>query len=159
MQDKAPNDYLEAAITVMCTLNRRASELAVEFGASGGTDITGFGLLGHSREMANTAGLGLRFHFSAIPFIEGARQLAEQWLFPGGSSNNKAFYSPYVTFDPQIKEEEQMLLFDAQTSGGLLFGVDPQNAQALLQKARSLGQELWLVGETTPGPGIEVKYS
>lgn len=150
-----PTDISEA-VGWMKRLNSAASRLGGEFGVKGGTDITGFGLLGHGLEIANASGVGLRFHYGAIPFTRGAKQYAREWIFPGGSADNRAYYGPQVRFDSRIEEFEQMLLFDAQTSGGLLLSVPEQNLETLLVRAAELGQPVWPVGEVIAGEGIEV---
>jgi selenide,water dikinase len=140
----------------MSRLNRLAGQLASEFGLRAGTDITGFGLLGHGFEMAQASGLGLRLRYRDLPFISCARKYAEAWTFPGGSSDNRIFYGPQVNFEPGISELEQMLAFDAQTSGGLLLAVPPEKLVDFEQRARELGQPIWLVGTALEGKGIEV---
>jgi selenide,water dikinase len=155
-QGKAdPTDVSEAA-GWMKRLNRIAAELAVEFGVRGGTDVTGFGLLGHAFEMALASGAGLRFSFGSLPFIRGARRYAQDWIFPGGSMDNRHYFGPHVRFATGIEEAEQMLAFDAQTSGGLLLAVPPGKMEALMERAAQLGQVLWEVGEVVEGEGIEV---
>jgi selenide,water dikinase len=155
-QGKAHPDHVAEAVTWMKRLNKQAAELAVEFGVHGGTDVTGFSLLGHGWEMAEASGVGLRFDFERIPFIRGAQGYAEQFIFPGGSSDNRLYYSPHVSFAPEIDEASQMLLFDAQTSGGLLLAVSPQVLDDILVRAEQMGQELWMVGEVVEGERIEV---
>jgi selenide,water dikinase len=155
-QGKAdPTDVSEAA-GWMKRLNRIAAELAVEFGVRGGTDVTGFGLLGHAFEMALASGAGLRFSFGSLPFIRGARRYAQDWIFPGGSMDNRHYFGPHVRFATGIEEAEQMLAFDAQTSGGLLLAVPPGQMGALMERAAQVGQVLWEVGEVVEGEGIEV---
>jgi selenide,water dikinase len=150
-----PNDVAEV-VEWMQRLNNGAAELAEEFEVCGGTDITGFGLLGHAYEMASASGVGLRFSYGKIPILAGARRYAQEWIFPGGSTDNRAFFSSHVKFDPQIDEPSQMLLFDAQTSGGLLLSVAPENLEPMLARATESGLELWQVGEVVAGEGIEV---
>jgi selenide,water dikinase len=140
----------------MSRLNQTAGQLANEFNLRGGTDITGFGLLGHGLEMARASGLGFRLHYRHLPFITCARKFAEEWTFPGGTSDNRNFYGSQVHFEPGIHELEQMLAFDAQTSGGLLLAVPPEKMPAFEQRARELGQPVWVVGEALEGQGIEV---
>lgn len=144
------------AVSWMKRLNKTASELAVQFGAKAATDITGFSLLGHGWELAAASGAGLRFFFGQIPLLSGARRYAENWVFPGGSSDNKLYFSEHVRFAPTIEAHEQMLLFDAQTSGGLLFALPPERAADALAEAERLGQPLWQVGEVVAGDHIEV---
>ena len=150
-----PTDVSEAA-GWMKRLNKTASELAVEFGLRGGTDITGFSLLGHGWEMAAASQAGMRFSFEKIPFTRGAHRYAQEWIFPGGSSDNSLFFGPHVHFSPDIDEASQMLLFDAQTSGGLLLAVPREKLGALLERAAQVGQVLWEIGEVVEGEGIEV---
>ena len=150
-----PADVSEA-VSWMKRLNKTASELAVQFGAKAATDITGFSLLGHGWELAAASGVGLRFFFDKIPLLGGARRYAENWVFPGGSSDNKLYFGEHVRFAPSIEAHEQMLLFDAQTSGGLLFALPPHQAEAALAEAERLGQPLWQVGEVFSGDHIEV---
>ena len=155
-QQKATPEEIAEVVGWMSRLNKTASELATDFGVRGATDITGFSLLGHAYEMADTSGVGLRFEFSKIPLISCARKYAEAWTFPGGSSDNRLFFEKHVTFDESIDEENRMLLFDAQTSGGLLLSVPPERLDAMLTRAEELGEQLWHVGEVVAGTGIEV---
>jgi len=155
-QQKATPEEIDEVVGWMSRLNKTASELALEFGVRGATDITGFSLLGHAYEMAETSGVGLRFSMDKIPFISCARKYAESWTFPGGSSDNRLYFEKHVTFDESIDEENQMLLFDAQTSGGLLLSVPAEKLDALLARAEELNQPLWHVGEVVAGEGIQV---
>jgi selenide,water dikinase len=140
----------------MLRLNKTAAELALEFEICGGTDITGFSLLGHAYEIALASRVGLRFSFGKIPFISGARRYAEKWMFPAGSLDNRAYFGPHVNFSSQIDEPSQMLLFDAQTSGGLLLSVAPEKLQSLLMRADEVGQVLWEIGEVTLSIVIQI---
>lgn len=140
----------------MKTLNKTASRLAREFDLRGGTDVTGFGLLGHGWEMAKGAGVKLRIESANVPFTSAARKFAEQGAFPGGSLDNRTFYSPHVTFSSTLEPWEQKLLFDAQTSGGLLLAVHFAKAAAFAARAAELQQPAWQIGEVVEGQGIEV---
>ena len=153
---KANPDDVSEVVGWMQRLNKTVSELAQDFEVQGGTDITGFSLLGHGYEMVQASKVGLRFYFRKIPILSGARRYAQEWIFPGGSTDNRAFYGPHVKFDPQIDEPSQMLLFDAQTSGGLLLSVHPEKVKALFARAEHLGQALWEIGEVVSGEMIEV---
>ena len=140
----------------MKRLNKTAAELAVKNGLHGGTDITGFSLLGHAWEMAEASGVGLRFYFDRIPFTSGAKRYAREWIFPGGSSDNRLYFGEHVHFPAQFDEAWQMLLFDAQTSGGLLLAVPSGVLNSFLQQAAALEQPAWVVGEVTAGNDIQV---
>ena len=150
-----PEDVMEA-VGWMKRLNKIASELAVEFELHGGTDITGFSLLGHAWEMAEASGVGLRFDYARVPFTRGAQRSAQEWIFPGGTLDNRQFFGGHVHFDPKFDEAAQVLLFDAQTSGGLLLCVPPGKLESLLERARQLDQPLWEIGEVVAGDKIEV---
>ena len=150
-----PADVAEV-VGWMKRLNKQASELAVAFGVRGGTDITGFSLLGHAWEMADASGVGLRFEMEKIPFTSGARKYAQQWIFPGGSSDNRLYYEAHVRFASHIPETDQMLLFDAQTSGGLLLAVPGDRVDGLLERAEQVGQPMWVIGAAVSGKEIQV---
>ncbi|MBT7781315.1 MAG: selenide, water dikinase SelD, partial [Anaerolineae bacterium] len=136
---------------------KTASEIALEFGIRGATDITGFSLLGHAHEMADTSGVGLHFNFKKIPMLSYAREFAEEWIFPGGSADNKLYFEKHVSFADNIDEASRMLLFDAQTSGGLLLSVPADKLDAFMARGEELAQPLWHIGEVVTGKGIKVK--
>lgn len=150
-----PQDVAEA-VDWMKRLNKTASELAVEFNLRAGTDVTGFSLLGHAWEMAEASRVGLRFYFNRIPILKGALRYGREWIFPGGSSDNRLYYAEHVRFSPTLDEVSQMLLFDAQTSGGLLLAVPGDRLEGMLKRATELNQPLWTIGEVIPGDQIEV---
>jgi selenide, water dikinase len=154
--DKADPTDVSEAVGWMKQLNKSASELALEFGVRGGTDITGYSLLGHASELAQASQVRLQFSFSRLPFTRGARGYAEAWTFPGGASDNRLYFGSRVRFAAQIEESSQMLMFDPQTSGGLLLSVPQQSLDDLLSRAAQLGQVLWPVGEVLEGEDIEV---
>lgn len=146
----------EETIEWMKRLNRGAAELAVKHGALSATDITGFSLLGHAWEMAEASGVGLRFHFDAIPLYSNTDRLADEWCFPGGTFDNAEFFKSHITFPKKMKEEAQMILFDAQTSGGLLFAIPPEKADECEKSAARKNIPLWRVGVVTESKRIEV---
>jgi selenide, water dikinase len=152
----APEDVAEV-VGWMKRLNDQASRLALEFDLRGATDITGYSLLGHASEMAQASGVRLCFSLAQIPFVSCARKYADQWTFPGGAADNRLFYGPKVEFSAAITETEQMLLFDPQTSGGLLFGVPSSSLDSFLARAQALGQPAWVVGEVFAGSGLAVE--
>lgn len=128
----APDSAIEKANFYMCQLNRTACETMVEVGVSSATDITGFGLLGHALEMAEASNVSIRIDSRQVPVIEEAFELAKQSLFPGGSVKNYEFVKSKVEFAGDINSERQMLLCDAQTSGGLLISVPKERSETLL---------------------------
>ena len=149
------NDVNEV-IGWMSRLNKFGGQLASEFNLRGGTDVTGFSLLGHGWEMANASGVGFRLSFGQIPFVSCARKYAEQWTFPGGSTDNRLFFGSHVRFAGGISEMEQMLLFDAQTSGGMLLAISREKLAGFQERAQELDQPVWVIGEALAGQGIEV---
>lgn len=150
-----PLDVTEA-VSWMTRLNKKACDLALRAGAKSATDITGFSLLGHALEMANASGCGLRLQFTSIPFLTNARKYGEAWIFPGGAADNNLYFIPQVKFAPGLDEVSQMMLFDPQTSGGLLIAVPPENLPGLLDHAREIDQPAWVIGDAVEGSGIEV---
>jgi selenide,water dikinase len=155
-REQADQADIDEAVTWMKKLNKVASELAQEFDLRAGTDITGFSALGHAYEMAEASGVGIRFSFQKIPFISGARKYAEQYIFPGGTYDNRVYFGSNVHFDTSIDEPSQLLLFDAQTSGGLLLAIPPENLPSFLSSASQKEQPAWVIGEVIEGNGIQV---
>ena len=147
-------DVLEA-VTWMKRLNKTASQLANEFDLRGGTDITGYSLLGHGIEMANASGVSLNLQFANVPFISCARKYAEMGCFAGGAFDNKTHFEPQVEFSDSIDEANQMLLFDPQTSGGLMLGVPQEKLESFEARAMELNQTIWVVGRVEGGSGIK----
>ncbi len=154
---KAPPEALEEAIPWMLRLNRDAVAALHATSARGATDVTGFGLLGHAVEMAQAASVRFRIWADRVPVLEAARPLAEQWLFPGGSAANEMYYSQWVDLAPGIADEAAMLLYDAQTNGGILAAVPAEEMDRFAAACRELNQPFWEIGEVIEGePGIEV---
>ncbi len=122
-RDLADAALIDRAVRLMTTLNRDAAAAAVEVGVDAATDITGFGLLGHLREMTEGSGYGARLSFDRIPILDGVHALAAQGIVPGGSQRNLAYVETAVSFDPRLDPTQRLLLADAQTSGGLLLAV------------------------------------
>jgi selenide,water dikinase len=107
-------------------------------------------------EMAEASGVALQFRFADIPLIAGARKYARQGIFPGGAFDNKKYFESRVEFADSIAAPDQMLLFDPQTSGGLLLGVPREKLDFLLARAREMDQALWVIGSVEAGRGIKV---
>jgi len=156
IRDQGEPGHAAEAIEWMSRLNDRASRLALQAGVRAATDVTGFGLLGHGLELAQASGVGLRIHSPSVPLFSGARRYAELGTFPGGSLDNVSYFGPRVTFDSRVDEPARMLLFDAQTSGGLLLCVPAESWQDLQAAAQGEEQPLWAIGEVVEGEGIQV---
>ncbi len=138
-RDLATPAVAAAAVETMIALNRGAGEAMAAVGVSAATDVTGFGLLGHLREMTSGSGVSAEISFSSVPIIEGAAQLAEAGCVPGGSQDNFDFLnsSGVVTWDEQLTQSKRLLLADAQTSGGLLIAVSEAELENLLRALRA----------------------
>jgi selenide, water dikinase len=154
-QQKASQEDVAEVVQWMKRLNKDASSLAVEFGLRGGTDVTGFSLLGHASEMAQASGVGVRIFAEELPFVSCARKYAGMGTFPGGAFDNQMYFGTNVHFAPDIPEEIQMLLFDPQTSGGLLLAVPPGKLAAFLRRAGEVKQPAWVIGKAVQGEGID----
>lgn len=154
---QAAAEDVQEVVGWMTRLNQAASRLAREFELTAATDVTGFSLLGHAMEMADASGLGLRLDFPHIPFVSCARKYADLWAFPGGAADNNLHFGPRVRFAPSLDEASQMLLFDPQTSGGLLLAVPPEKAADFEARAVGMEQPVWQIGEAISGSGIDVR--
>jgi selenide,water dikinase len=155
-QKAAPEDVAEV-VGWMKRLNKQAGALAVEFNLRGGTDVTGFSLLGHASEMAAASGVGMRFIIDKLPFVSCAHKYAGMRSFAGGLYDNLRHFGPLVRFSADIPEETRMLLYDPQTSGGLLLAVPRRKLAGFIKRAKEVDQPAWVVGEAFTGEGLEVK--
>ena len=127
------------AIGIMKTLNRVAGEEVTRGGVHALTDVTGFGLLGHLRNIVSASKVGAHVVLDRIPVLEAAREYVQAGIAPGGTHANHRFLADWVSYAADITKEEQLLLCDAQTSGGLLAAVAPARADALLAALHSRG--------------------
>jgi len=151
-----PEHVVQAARSMM-TLNKAASEAMQWVGVHAVTDVTGFGLLGHGLEMAQRSGVGLRIYVEALPLLPGTREYAAEGHVPGGTSRNEQFAAPHIKGNSEVDELTRYVLFDPQTSGGLLIAVPPERKDALFEALRGVGVTAWEVGEITEEPGIEIQ--
>ncbi|QRN84436.1 selenide, water dikinase SelD [Chloroflexota bacterium] len=136
-------------IEIMAGLNKTAAECMAAFPVNACTDVTGFGLLGHLHEMTEGAGVDAEINLSAVPILPEARQMAEMEVIPGGTLNNLAFVGPHVNFDPSLSRIDQILLADAQTSGGLLISLPASEADGLLAALADKNIQAALIGHMT----------
>jgi selenide, water dikinase len=146
---------IEEAIAVMNILNRDAARVFAQAGAHALTDITGFGLLGHLRNMTAASQVCARVCTDLVPVLSAAREYVKRGIAPGGTHANRRFLSDWVTYDSDVSEDEQLLLCDAQTSGGLLGAVPRERASEVVRELRSLGMlSSAQIGSIEPGePG------
>jgi selenide,water dikinase len=150
---RAHIEHVEAAVISMSRLNRDASRAARRVGIHAMTDITGYSLLGHAHEMAHLSGADFYIRYDSLEWLPGAQQYAEQDIFPGGLGRNRSYFEQWVTFEITIPDAQRKLLFDPQTSGGLLMAVAPERAHDLLAELAAGGDEASLIGEVHPGTG------
>ena len=137
----------------MATLNNKASELMQEVGVHACTDITGFGLLGHVCQLAQNSQVGIKIHLASVPFFPEAGEFAKQGSCPGGLYRNREFYSAMVKIATEIPSHMQDILFDPQTSGGLLICLAPRKAELLLDRLRQAGvEDAAVIGEVVSEP-------
>jgi len=137
----ASDETIARAVEVMATLNRSASEAMLEHGEAvhAVTDVTGFGLLGHLSEMLGAGDVGVRLDSSAIPVLPDVADLVSQGVVPGGTRRNLNSVASFMDWPAGFTEEQQLVLADAQTSGGLLIAVAPHSAEALVAALRARG--------------------
>jgi selenide, water dikinase len=151
-QAVAPDPVAAAAIESMTTPNARAAAIAVAAGATGCTDVTGFGLLGHLGRMAEASGVDVEVGIAAVELLPGVQDLAAKDMVPGGSRRNLSWVRDRL--DPgDAPELTQLILADAQTSGGLLFGVEPGRAAAVAAEITATGVPAAVVGHASTGTG------
>jgi len=144
---------MQAAITSMTTTNAAGAAAAVAAGASGATDVTGFGLLGHAGRMAQESGVGLEIVVDDVPVIEGAAELAADGVVPGGTGRNLAWIEEWLDIGVGVDDLDVTILADAQTSGGLVFGVDPDQANDVVAGLVADGHTAAVIGRAVDGAG------
>lgn len=161
-EDACAPEILEGAVKSMLRLNRVAAEVGQELGVRGATDITGFGLLGHAAEMVEASGAGVLLHASKLPLLDGALSLAEKGHLSGGMKRNRRHLESTLGIKGQLMIESSLsaaltsLLFESETSGGLLFSVSPDRADRVLESFKRHGEPCWEIGEVTSEPAIRV---
>jgi len=142
-------DSMREAIEVMATLNKDASEAVQALGGRGATDITGFGLVGHACEMAESSGVTLRIDPARVPLFPGVLELARQKHLSGGVGRNREYVGGRAVTQASIERTLEDLLFDSETSGGLLVSLPIDAAQELVKRLRDKGhRHTAIVGET-----------
>jgi selenide,water dikinase len=123
----------------MSALNKDAARIMREVGVNSCTDVTGFGLLGHLHEMVSASRVGAEVSFKEVPLIPGTWELADDLIIPAGTSRNHEYLTDNVVWGDCLEYEEQMILCDAQTSGGLLMSVPSENSAAMLKSLEDSG--------------------
>lgn len=149
---EAKQQWIDAATRSMTTLNAKAAQIAVEaqFAVHAATDITGFGLIGHAREMASGSGVSLRIEAAKVPLLEGALECVRAKFIPGGLNNNRDFAECNVSYEAAVPEEIKTMLYDPQTAGGLLLSVASSDSKRLVDALQSEGVPAVIIGEVVP---------
>ena len=147
---KALPEWVAGATDSMTSLNKRASEIALHYDVHGMTDITGFGLIGHARELALASGVSLEINAGAIQALPGALESIRAGYIPGGLNANRDFAECVVEREETVSDELWTLLFDPQTAGGLLISVSTADCEELLKELRSAGIPGARVGRVLP---------
>ena len=153
----ASQEIIGSISRLMATLNRDAAKVMKTYPVSACTDITGFGLIGHLAEMLSSPSIGIRLESKAIPIIPEAIQYARNGFIPGGAFKNKAFRSSLLILAPHMDSVLVDILFDPQTSGGLLMGVGNDKAEDLLHSLKSAGiEDAAIIGEVLSEPAGKI---
>lgn len=134
-------------------LNRNAGTVLRVMGLKAATDITGFGLGGHLMEMARASAVSVEVDCAALPFMEGVEDYAADGLIPGGTYANRRHCACHTHTAPGVDELRSLLVFDAQTSGGLVLAVPPERAGEAVQRLAELGEPGWRIGRVLPARG------
>jgi len=150
---KASKETAAKMTKYMATLNKKASELMQEAGVHACTDITGFGLIGHACQLAQKSRVGIKINSIAVPVFTEVEEFARAGLCPGGLHRNREFYGKMVELSKQMPDYIQDILFDPQTSGGLLISLSPEVADPLVKKLHKAGiKDAVIVGEVISKP-------
>jgi len=146
----ADAETTQTAIEIMSTLNRAAAEALTELPVNACTDITGFGLLGHLKEMAQGSGVNVEISADSVPVLEAAKEFITANVIPGGTLNNMEYVADVVTWSPEISRTLRTLLCDAQTSGGLLISVPAEHSEKATETLLAKGvKAAKIVGQVT----------
>jgi selenide,water dikinase len=157
-QGVCPPQVLQGAVTTMSTLNRDGAKAMVKVGVHSATDVTGFGLMGHLQSMVRGSRVGAEIQLGKVPVLPGVWELLEQGVAPGGTHRNLQSVAGSAQWHPDLSEQEQLLLCDAQTSGGLLIAVAADKQDELLAELKSTGVAgAVVVGRVTEEPVGQIK--
>ena len=155
--DLLSSEQYEAVIAAMTTLNAAAARVMAEYPVSACTDVTGFGLIGHAGEMAAASGKTLRIMAAQVPLLPGALQFAQDCILPGGLYRNKEYLQPATSLAPDIPDAIAHLLFDPQTSGGLLISVPEAHSQAMLKALQKDCPDARIIGQVLERRDLDIE--
>ncbi|UCF96785.1 MAG: selenide, water dikinase SelD [Spirochaetaceae bacterium] len=149
-------EEIHASVASMKALSRYAATILTKAQVTACTDVTGFSLLGHAYEIAENSGVALHIAAEKLPFLEHAEAAAGAKCFPGGTFRNRKYYDCVVRFEPSISEQQILMMFTPETSGGLLAAVDANDLDSIKSNFERANHSCWLIGEVVEGSGIEV---
>ncbi len=159
-RDRLAPEYYDSAVATMVQLNARAAEVMLKFEVHAATDVTGFGLVGHSSKMADGSGVTIVFEESDLPLLPGALECCRAGLIPGGGARNREFYGPRTKISEEVSDELITVAFDPQTSGGLLIAVPEREAIGLVAALQSAGSgEACIVGRVSEPTGFAIELA
>ncbi len=150
---KMKESSLKQVIASMLTLNKTAAEAAVRAGAKGATDVTGFGLLGHALNVAESSGVDLVIHNESVPLMKRAKEFISAGFAPKGAKNNLGFVHKKTTFSRGISDVDKLALADPQTSGGLLVAISQKRVAKFKNALKKTNTPYWIIGEAVKGRG------
>jgi selenide,water dikinase len=145
--------HVDGAVASMMRLNQAAAETVRRYRVHAMTDITGYGLIGHGHEMAHLSLVDFEISFSALHWLPGALDYAERGIIPGGKGRNQAYYREWVHMQTTLRPHEEDLLYDPQTSGGLLIALPPDDASGYVAEMVAQGEIAFIIGRVIPGTG------
>jgi selenide,water dikinase len=145
-EGELPDERIHAITEIMSTLNRAACESMLEAGVESATDVTGFGLIGHAVELAQASGVTIEIRLSQVPLIDGVLVALEKGLAPGGLFSNRHYFGRFVGEGDFARDPRTELLYDPQTSGGLLVAVRPERLGVFAEAMAGRGAESWVIG-------------
>ena len=159
-RDRLPAEYYEPAVRWMAELNAATARAMLAYEVHAATDITGFGLAGHGCKMAQGSGVTLRLEESDLPLLPGALELCRAGMVPGGGDRNREFFGPHVKLSDEIADEMGKLVFDPQTSGGLLIALPEKDALALLADLQRAGNtDAEVIGRVAPAGKFAIEVA
>ncbi len=153
---KAPESSIESAVRSMSTLNKESARGLQEYNVSAVTDVTGFGLLGHLKEICESSGVSSEVNFQDLEFLDSAKELAMSGIMPGGTKRNLKSVNEVVVFNEHLNKTEKLLSADAQTSGGLLISMPIKDAESYIEKMNGLPR---LIGHVTDRKNYLIKVN
>ncbi len=145
----AKEENIKEAVQVMSMLNRPAVDIMSRFKINGCTDVTGFGLAGHLLEMAKGSKKSITLYTRAVPLLQNVSEFAGMGMVPGGAHKNRKFFQELIKVDKDVERATLDLMFDPQTSGGLLITLEKSKDKAFVEKMGKTGHKAWIIGEIT----------